>query len=179
MKYTLRNIQTGANGTLIQEDWHLHCLQVLQHLSFALFGQQLSDHCFTRVVLLKVSWSLNLLDVVGQVEVAREDPVFIWNDGAKEYFSRCFEYVLEMVSLIDTVPSMPWIAARQQHQINADSDAPFNYYRKSMCLPLLDHLINRINERFNKYGKTILMMQALILSAFAERDVTIDGIVKV
>ena len=127
----------------------------------------------------KVSWSLNLLDVVGQVEVARKDLTFIWNDGAKEYFSRCFEYVLVMVSLTDTVPSMPWIATHQQHQINAESDASFNYYRKSMCLPFLDHLINKIDVRFNKYGKTILMMQAFILSAFDERDVTIDGIVKV
>ena len=52
-KYTSRNIQTGVNGTLNQEKRHLHCLQVLQRLSFALFGQQLSDHCFTCVVLLK------------------------------------------------------------------------------------------------------------------------------
>ena len=40
--------------------------------------------------------SLDLLDVVGQVEVAREDLAFIRNDGAKEYFSRCFEYAVEM-----------------------------------------------------------------------------------
>ena len=35
--------------------------------------------------------SLDLVDVVGQVEVARKDLPFIRNDGAKEYFSRCFE----------------------------------------------------------------------------------------
>ena len=31
--------------------------------------------------------------------------------------------------------------------------------------------------RFNKYGQTVLMMQAFILSVVAERDVTIDGVV--
>ena len=45
-----------------------------------------------------------------------------------------------------------------------------------MCLPFLDHLINGIDVRFDKYGITVLMMQALIPSNIAERDVTIDDI---
>ena len=36
--------------------------------------------------------NLDLLDFVGQVEVAHEDLAFIPNYGAKEYFSRFFEY---------------------------------------------------------------------------------------
>ena len=72
--------------------------------------------------------SLDLLDFMGQVEFAREDLAFIQNDGAKEYFSRCFEYAEEMASLIDIVPSMLSIAAHQQHQKNAESGTPYNYY---------------------------------------------------
>ena len=123
--------------------------------------------------------SLGLLDVVGQVEVAREDIAFIRNDGAKEYFSRCFEYAKEMASLIDIVQSMPRIATRQQHWENAEPDTPFNYYRNNMCLPFLDHLINGIDVRFDKYGKTVLIMQALIPSVIAESHVTIDDIVEI
>ena len=123
--------------------------------------------------------SLDLLDFVGQVEVARADLAFIRNDGAKEYFSRCFEYAVEMASLIDIIPSMQRIATHQQYRENAESDTPFNYYRKNMCLPFLDHLINGIDVRFDKYGKTVLMMQALIQSVIAERDVTIDEIVEI
>ena len=74
---------------------------------------------------------------------------------------------------------MPRIAACQQHRENAESDTPFSYYRKNMCLPFLDHLINGIDVRFDKYGKTVLMMQALIPSVIAERDVTIDDIVEI
>ena len=33
--------------------------------------------------------------------------------------------------------------------------------------------------RFDKYGKTVLMMQALIPSVIAERDVTTDDIVEI
>ena len=48
-----------------------------------------------------------------------------------------------------------------------------------MCLPFLDHLINGFNVHFDKYGKTVLMVLALILSVIAERDVTIDDIVEI
>ena len=53
INYIRRNIQTGVNKTLNQEKRHLHCLQVWQHLSFALFRQQLTDRYFNCVVLLK------------------------------------------------------------------------------------------------------------------------------
>ena len=51
-----------------------------------------------------------------------------------------------------------------------------------MCLLFLDHLINGIDVRFEKYGKAVFMMQALIPSVISERDVivkTIDDIVKI
>ena len=109
--------------------------------------------------------NLDLLDFVGQVEVAHEDLAFIPNYGAKEYFSRFFEYAVEMASLIAIVPSIPRIPSRQQHR---KEHMYFNYFRKNMCLSFLDHLINGIDVRFDKYGKTALMMQALIPSVIAE-----------
>ena len=84
-----------------------------------------------------------------------------------------------MASLIGTAPCMPRIATPLQHRENAESDTPFIYYRKNMCLPFINHLINRIDVRFDKYGKTVLMMQALIPSIIVKRDVTIDDIVEI
>ena len=84
-----------------------------------------------------------------------------------------------MASLIDIVPSMLRIAAPQQHRENAEPDTPFIYYRKKMCLPFINHLINRIDVRFDKHGETVLMMQALIPSIIVERDVTIDDVVEI
>ena len=48
-----------------------------------------------------------------------------------------------------------------------------------MCLSFLDHLTKGIDVRFDKYSKTVLMMQALIPSVIAEKDVTIDDIVEI
>ena len=62
---------------------------------------------------------------------------------------------------------------------NPESDIPFNYYSKNMCLSFLVHLINVIGVRFAKCEKTVMITQALIPSVTAERDVTIDDIVKI
>ena len=63
---------------------------------FALFGQQFVRSLFyLRGSNKKIQGrSLDLLHVVEQLEVAREDLTFRQNNGAKEYFSRCFEYCI-------------------------------------------------------------------------------------
>ena len=47
-----------------------------------------------------------------------------------------------------------------------------------MCYPLVDHLINGIDVRFDKYGKTIHLMYGLISSVTAEREVDIKDIIE-
>lgn len=121
--------------------------------------------------------SLDLYDVVGQVKIAREDLAFVRSDGAKIFFTRCFEYASQVAGQISIFPCMPRIAARQQHRANAESTTPYDYYRINMCLPFLDHLINGIDVRFDKYGQTVLSMAGLIPSVIAENDVLINDIV--
>ena len=48
---------------------------------------------------------------------------------------------------------MPQIVARQQHRPSAESSTLFDFYRVNMCLPFLDHIINGIDVRFDKYAK--------------------------
>ena len=78
MNSTLRNIQTGVNGTLNQKEKHLHCLQVEQHLSYALLGQIIVRSLFyLRSPTKKIPGrGVDLLDLAGQVEVDCKDLTF-------------------------------------------------------------------------------------------------------
>ena len=71
---------------------------------------------------------------------------------------------------------MPRIAARQQHRPNAESNTLLDYYRVNICLPFLDHIINGIDVRFDKYGKIFLAMAGLVPSVIAENDVSVIDI---
>ena len=68
---------------------------------------------------------------------------------------------------------MPRIPAHQQNRPNAESKTPLDYYRVNMCLPFLNHIINVIGVRFDKYGKIVLTMAGLVPTAIAENDVSV------
>ena len=120
--------------------------------------------------------SLNLYNVVGQLIVTCDDLDFARSDEGKKFFARCFEYASEIAGLINFTPSMPRIAVRQQHRPNAESNTPFDFYRVNMCLPFLDHMIDGIDVRFDKYGNIVLAMAGLVPSLIAKNDVSVIDI---
>ena len=61
---------------------------------------------------------------------------------------------------------------------NAESNIPYHYYLRNNCYPLLDHLIQGIDNRFDKYGSTVYLMFELIPSVIVERDITVNDIVE-
>ena len=78
---------------------------------------------------------------------------------------------------------MPRIVGRQKHRANASASTPFNYYLRNMCLPFLEHLIEGLNTRFNKYASMIYNMHAFVRSLVGmgnieENDKTVEIIHK-
>ncbi len=57
------------------------------------------------------------------------------------------------------VPQVPRTASRQQHRENIEHGSTEEYYRRSIYLPLLDYLIQQMNDRF---GNTQMIEAKLI-----------------
>ncbi len=57
------------------------------------------------------------------------------------------------------VPQVPRTASRQQHRENIEHSSTEEYYRRSIILPLLDNLIQQMNDRF---GSTQMIVAKLI-----------------
>ena len=84
-------------------NWHQWDTESRRTASTLLAGIATFDFCIIRTAVVKSLFnlggptkkiqgrSLNLFDVVRQVETAREDLAFIRNDGTRKYCSRCFE----------------------------------------------------------------------------------------
>ena len=49
-----------------------------------------------------------------------------------------------------TPPPLPRIAQRQTHRSNIPASTPFEYWRSNLFLPLIDHLINQLQDRLCK-----------------------------
>ena len=48
---------------------------------------------------------------------------------------------------IDIEPSKPRTTGRQQHRVNVPATNPKSYCQRALYLPLIDHLIQEMNDR--------------------------------
>ena len=93
--------------------------------------------------------------------------------------SRCYTYACRIAAVIDVDPSVPRVAGRQRHRANAESTTIEEHYRRNVGNPFLDHLIQGIDSRFDKYGEAILNMIGLVPSVIVARnDSSIDQLVE-
>ena len=84
---------------------------------------------------------------------------------------RCYDYAVTLGKSLDIGPNMPRIASRQIHRANGSASTPFDYYLRNMCLPFLDHLMEGLNTRFDKYGSMIHKMHAFVPSVIGMKKV--------
>ncbi len=61
-----------------------------------------------------------------------------------------FRCVEKMCQAVNTQPKLPRITGCQQHRSNHPASSPSEYYRLSISIPLLDHLLLEIDTRFSK-----------------------------
>ena len=60
---------------------------------------------------------------------------------------------------VGVVPCVPQTAAYQQHRDNVEHSSAEEYYRRTIVLPLLDHLVQQMEMRF---GKTQVLVARLV-----------------
>ena len=53
-------------------------------------------------------------------------------------------------------PSMPLRAVAQRHRVNVPADTPKQYWRRAVYLPLVDHMVQELNDRLLCYNDRFL-----------------------
>lgn len=90
-------------------------------------------------------------------------------------------YVCTTVKLFGTVekmcadagvqPSLPRVCGRQQHRSNIPAQTPSEYYRRSISIPVLDHLLSELESRFTTHQVTALQGLYLVPSVLVSKSV--------
>ncbi len=75
-----------------------------------------------------------------------------------------FRCVEKMCQAVNTQPKLPRITGCQQHRSNHPASSPSEYYRLSISIPLLDHLLLEIDTRFSKHQQTAIQGLSLVPS---------------
>ena len=86
------------------------------------------------------------------------------------YHGKWFETISAICSDVGTVPSMPRICPRQQHRASTPASNPSEYYRRTITVPILDHLLAELDRRFTSHQKTALQGHYLVPSVLVKED---------
>ena len=74
-------------------------------------------------------------------------------ENVDSYHSRWFETVSKMCNEVGTTPSMTRISDHQRHRLSIPASNPSEYFRRTITVPILDHLLSELDKRFSSHKK--------------------------
>jgi hypothetical protein len=77
-----------------------------------------------------------------------------------------------LAAKLEVEPQIPWLAKRQMHRDNQPAKTTEEYYRRSLAIPLVDHLISHMETNFSKLTKKATKLLFLVPSLIC--DINID-----
>ena len=89
-------------------------------------------------------------------------------------FSKIFQQSNRLAERVGAEVSMPRIARLQQHRANPQASSPEDYFRKSVALSLLDHILSTLEAQFSKAAAVASSLLGAVPSVCCSSDVDLD-----
>ena len=80
-----------------------------------------------------------------------------------------FADVEQLCQSVGTQPLLPRTCGRQIHRSNVPAQTPSEFYRRTVTIPMLDHILSEIESRFSAHQKTALLGLYLIPSLLVSK----------
>lgn len=81
------------------------------------------------------------------------------------YFASLFKISTEIASSVGVTPSqLPRTCGRQNNRNNVPAESLEEYYRRTIAIPFLDHMISELKRRFNAKHAELFVLSRLICS---------------
>jgi hypothetical protein len=91
------------------------------------------------------------------------DELTAFSDGV---YSHC----CRIAAKLDVAPAVPRICQRQQHRSNSQYSDPEEYFKVTVLIPFLDHLIADLNSRFSKHLQKASRLEAVLPTSISEKS---------
>lgn len=87
---------------------------------------------------------VSALESVNLVKEALQDV----RDNMDEFHAKWYSEILKLADELDVTPSKPRTCGRQTKRSNVPCESTEDYYKKTIAIPLLDHMLSEMNSRF-------------------------------
>ena len=86
--------------------------------------------------------------------------------------SKWFEEIDKMCRSVGVEPLLPRLCGRQRNRDNIPAQTPSQYYRRTVTIPVVNHLISEMDRRFSEHQKTALHGLNLIPSIWVKKPLS-------
>ena len=95
------------------------------------------------------------------------------------HFNRWYEASVKLVKDVEVEPAVPRIANRHQHRDNVPAVTPVKYFQRSLCIPLMDHLITQMDTYFSEIQINVSKLMCLVPEVLvSSSDTTTDAAIQ-
>lgn len=92
-------------------------------------------------------------------------------------FGAIYSHSVRMAEAVGATVVMPRIASRQQHRSNPESATPCDYFKKTIGIPFLDHVISYLESQFSESAVTASTLLGIVPSVLCSRDINFNEVV--
>ena len=126
----------------------------------------ITTSCLKYLSALTASLEAETKDIVAAV--SEIDNVIAALQEVRENIDTChaqwFSTITEMLSEVGMEPSVPRRCGRQTQWSNVPADTPSEYFRRTISIPVLDHLLSELKSRFGSHQRTALLGLSIVPS---------------
>jgi hypothetical protein len=87
-------------------------------------------------------------------------------ENVDEYSHRLYLHSSKLAEKSKITITMPRVSQRQQHRSNPQCTSIEEYYKTTVAIPFLDHLLNELSNRFETHSKHAASLQMIIPARF-------------
>lgn len=123
-------------------------------------------NCLGYTKALTVSLQAEATDVVASTSEIQTVTATLHDarENIDELHADWFHDVERLCRSVGTEPNIPRRCGRQQHRSNLPSDNPQQFYKRSISIPLLDHMLHEFSTRFSSLHQNALQGLVIIPS---------------
>lgn len=85
-------------------------------------------------------------------------------ENIDSYPAQWFLPITEMLSDVAIEPSVPRRCGRQTQRSNVPADTPTEYFRRTISIPVLDHLLSELRSQFGDHQHAALLGLSIVPS---------------
>ena len=120
----------------------------------------ITNKCLNYLLALTKSLQAEAKDIVHAVKEVNDLKWVMITDVCEKVdmnHSNWFAEIEQMCQSVGTQLSLPRICGRQTHRTNVPAQTPSEFYRRTVTIPMLDHILSEIESRFSAHQKTALL----------------------